>query len=204
MFGTLHDSVVDGFLGSLCEGFRWQSKEIEIACHSIDGRLSGLGYFRFESGDLTEHNIRTEDKISAIPEITIGDVTACGDGVRLLHERLNGERCAAIECLSRLDVAVLGRGKRRVDTKSDDPAVRCGFNSLTTRLYECRFITDNVIGGEDENRRCRITPRREHSSNGHGHRRIATHRFERDVTVNSGLVHLLGDDEPGVGIRYGG
>jgi hypothetical protein len=63
------------------------------------------------------------------------------------------------------------------------------------------LITDYLISGEDENRRCRTAPRCEYRRDGDSHRRITTHRFQHDVTVHGGFAHLLGNDKPEVGIR---
>src|SRR5262249_43238807 len=112
--GLLHHGIVDRDRARLAEGLRIEGDEAEIAA-GLRHRITYLAHAGgIDLAILVEQDVGAEHEVAAVPQIARLDVPACGCGIRLFHEFLDGEDLARNR-LAWLDVAVFGGRALRLD-----------------------------------------------------------------------------------------
>jgi hypothetical protein len=154
--------------------------------------------------ELFEVALRREDEHAAIPVIAaVGEKRARAGAVRLLDELGDGECLGHVLGLTAPDISVSCGRRRRNDAEGDKPSAPGKLGGAAHGVVKPVFLLDDMIGGQDEQRRIGVLAAEPERGGRDRRRRIARFGLEEvRGRIHAYFAQLLGGEETMLHMRH--
>ena len=145
----LHDSIINGDFCRATEGVRIEQTGAEIQFMFRNCGSHFREEFGLEGGEFFQHDVRTKQKMSAVPEAAGGN-KFLGFGRVGLFEKFRDRKSGSVNGFSGGNIPVSSRGEAGHDAEGHDGAIVGGRDGISYAGDKAGRVVDHVIGCEDE------------------------------------------------------